>query len=265
MKSTYLLSLILICINSHVNALIHEINTIKRMKHFVPHKNRSKTLIVIDIDNTLIEAQLPQARPAYYKLLIKHYETMGIPHTIAQQQAVDYILPFLKKTAVKPAENSTVKIIQQLQNKGYPVVALTARSPIIQETLQQLQSIGITFSLQNYIPDVQKKIVDATLTRPAWYQQGVIFCNNNDKGKVLKKFLTMINFKPKKIITIDDQLYNVQSVEKMAHNNRIPFIGLRYNFFDATYTQNYTFPAYDAPKTSDVTHFLKNQHTQPAH
>lgn len=58
--------------------------------------------------------------------------------------------------------------------------------------------------------------------------KGIVFTNLVSKGRSLELFLKHAKFNPKKIIFIDDQIENLESVFKFSSENNILFIGIEY-------------------------------------
>jgi len=130
---------------------------------------------------------------------------------------------------VKLVENNTSSIIQELQ-KFCTVIALTARSKrIISTTINQLKELGVDFSQEKI---AQKKINFEKFPYPTFFKGGIIFCSDNNKGKILKEFLKQTNLNPKKIIFVDDKEKCLTRVESALKNKHIKFTGLRYGFLD---------------------------------
>lgn len=62
------------------------------------------------------------------------------------------------------------------------------------------------------------------------YKNGIILSSKSDKGKVLLAFLKRILWKPKKIIFVDNYLYNIHSVKEEIKKTDIVFIGIHFTF-----------------------------------
>lgn len=57
--------------------------------------------------------------------------------------------------------------------------------------------------------------------------KGIVF-TTTDKDKALGAFLNHCTLKFKKVIFIDDQQKNLESVEKITAKRHIPFVGIEY-------------------------------------
>lgn len=153
--------------------------------------------------------------------------------TIAQGLSIFHALPTYyhaqMHTWLIPGEPSAIPLIEKLQKNNVTVIALTTRDyHILYRTLQQLDRIGIDFSQTS----PNKSFQPYGTHEPVLYEHGIIFTGGHDKGTVLLYWLNQMNYKPTKIIFIDDKLKNVKSVKQAAQKNNYPFVGIRYGYFD---------------------------------
>lgn len=121
------------------------------------------------------------------------------------------------------------------------------------KTLNLLKSLNVRFKsifndcnfdgINESNPTYRNILIDSTL-RPfdlpgdVMIRDQVVFCNNIDKGTVLKIIFDKFNYMPKHFILIDDKLENLLSVAKSieSFNPNIQFIGYHYigsNNFDS--------------------------------
>lgn len=91
-----------------------------------------------------------------------------------------------------------------------------------------MSRIGIIFDKTN----PQECPIKYGTGKPALYLGGIIFTGNYSKGEVVAAWLKQIDYRPTKIIFIDDKLKNVESVERALHSRDFPFYGLRYDYLD---------------------------------
>jgi len=223
----YLIWISLITVSLNLNGNIIEIKHFSELPKYV---NEPKTLVILDIDNTISEPTNEVGSDQWFSACIKK----EIDAQLDKIEAINKVLPSYfaaqKKAKVKPVETETVKIIQSLQKQKFPVLGLTARSlPLIDCTHKQLKSINVDLSRSSLS---KKDITFSDYPFPTKYQKGIIFCGNNNKGQILKKYLDLISFQPSKIIFVDDKKSNLETVEKEFKNSRISFIGLRYSYLD---------------------------------
>ncbi len=232
MKKTFLLSLFLFSISiTIIDAKIIEIKNISEISKYAKDEN---TLVVFDIDNTILE---PDNNDGYgsdqwFSALVKSKTDKGF-NTIS---AIEMVLPEYYKAhdsiKVKTVEeNETLKVINLLQKQKIPVIALTARSlPMTNNTFRELKEINIDLT-----PTALSKqnITFKKNEFPAKYQKGILFVGNNNKGKLLKTYLSAVSFEPSKIVMIDDKEHHLKKIETEFKGTKTSFIGLRYAFLDA--------------------------------
>lgn len=232
MKKTFnILFLSLIFSYFTIDAKILEIKNISELTQYTKDKN---SLIVFDIDNTVLEPnnETGYGSDQWFSALVKSKTDKGF----STLTAIEKVLPTYYKAHetmnVKPVEaDSTLEIIKKLQQQKIPVMALTARSlPMINTTIRQFKEMNLDLSPTS--PSKQM-IIFKKCEFPAKYKNGILFVGNNNKGELLKTYLSTINFKPSKIIIIDDKRKHLESAESEFKNSpKISFLGLRYSFLD---------------------------------
>jgi hypothetical protein len=211
-------------------APIVEHKAIHSITHYVADTD-DNLLILIDIDYTLVQPQGWVGSIPWFEYMIGQKVAQGISHQQATVELLDLGVKIHPFTSIKLIEQDTAVVIQNLQQKNIIVVALTARPPESAAlTIKQLNALGIDFSLSGF--NVH------TLTTPQdpfLYHQGIIFCKNHDKGKVLVEILTRLKLSPSRIISIDDALKHLVNEEKalQEHDSTIQFLGIRYSYLDA--------------------------------
>lgn len=209
-----------------LHAIIFESDTLSSV---LAHADKD-TLVVFDIDNTIMETQQYLGSDVWLCHTIDQCKSKGF----SAKDVLNYILPlyFLihEYHDMKPIQNAPA-LIKTLQNKNITVIALTNRSKhITQITLDQFDKMGIDFSLTS-ICDKNLEIRHKYL---GFFKKGVIFCAANPKGEMLFLVLEKVGCAPKKILFIDDKLKYVKSVEKESEKHNIECIGIRFSGADAT-------------------------------
>ena len=218
-------TLLLSC--TFINAEIREATCMQEIVPFVD----DSTLLVVDIDNTLIEPEGNLGSDQWYYFLVRKY--MQFDHR-SEKEANEEAMQVWNKTQwlinVNPVEKDTPGFIKQLQDIGVRIMGVTARTlNIIDKTFSQLESTGIYL---NRSP-VHGNIVDFRSDDLARYERGVLFVGeNNNKGKALVQFLEQCHYLPAKIVFIDDKMRHVESVEKALSKVNIQYLGFRYGAAD---------------------------------
>lgn len=172
---------------------IHQIQSMSEIeKWIIPD-----TLVLFDLDNTVFESTDIVGHANWFNDMIRKYPDQEEKILKRAWHAID-------NSDVKLIEEITPQIISQLQNQGVKVMALTSRNLILlKATLRQLKSLKIDFSKTSPFEDSK------------YFHEGILFANNNyPKGKALLNYLKDVDFKPKRIILVDDLKKNLDSVCK---------------------------------------------------
>jgi phosphoserine phosphatase len=212
-----------------------EVREIKTMSQIAPHIDDS-TLVVFDLDNTLIEPVGNLGSDQWYDYLIRRYvEVERLPKKEAIRKATDLWNKVQWLIEVKAVEAGTPDLIKKFQDRGVRLMGLTSRTPSIADrTLAQLASVGVYLD-RCTVHDKELKLKG---DEDARYTHGVLFVGeSNDKGKVLVQFLRQIDRVPKKVVFVDDRHKHVANVEKAARELKIGYVGLRYGATDAKVKQ----------------------------
>lgn len=213
------------------------------------------TLIVFDIDDTLILSNKPILRANALNKLINNLRTKLNCDIQEAISLIEWKLLITKEHLGYglPVSMSLVKTLQNLINQGVHIIALTKVesgnvtiniptlkiNSILADTYedrryQDLKNIGLDFSksFQSNLSENQTiKLQDVSnpLSR-AIYKNGIILSSKSSKGNALLVFLNKILWRPKKIIFIDNYLYNIDSVKNVLKKINIPFIGIHFTF-----------------------------------
>lgn len=98
--------------------------------------------------------------------------------------------------------------------------------------LEQLRKHNIDFS--SAFPKFPELKINslATCGKPSLFKQGLLCANRLEKGPVLIAFLESVEWKPSKVLFLDNRLDYLQSVEKSLESTGIEFIGFYYSDVD---------------------------------
>ena len=212
-------------------AKVQEIRSI----HEVQEEITPQTLVVFDIDNTLITPTGNLGSDQWFFYLQKIYTLKGLPEKESAEKATITWNKTQELIRVKAVESETPTWIQQLQKRGIKTMALTARRADVAEvTKKQLQSIHVEF--KTHSPSSQTlNLSKAELQseEDAIFTDGILLVGEgNNKGLVFKAFLKKIGYTPEKIIFIDDKVKHVNNMEKALSSLSIPYFGYRYAVLD---------------------------------
>ncbi len=158
----------------------------------------------------------PEAAKIFYSIIFRHRET-------------------------GPVDPKMKEIINQLQDKGIKVLALTncftgpfgVISSMEDWRYRELSANGYHFDRS--WPELADKVFEnrnnelsaKTYSKPIFYK-GIVFTSAVSKGEALSAFLSYACFNPKKIIFIDDKSKHLESVQNVALAHNIQFLGIRY-------------------------------------
>ncbi len=170
------------------------------------------TLVVFDLDNTVMEAHGDWGSDQWYDHLVEYYKrTLPEKEAVARAEKEWGDAQFT--THVRPVEGITPELIRKAQDAGTKMIGLTARpTEITARTVEQLATIGVDFSRNG----------------------GAVFAigATSSKGKALVEYLKRTGQRPKKIVFVDDKHHYVKSVDEALAELGIPREIFRYGGAD---------------------------------
>ncbi len=189
------------------------------------------TLIAFDIDETLIWAANPLARSEWFNQEFKRYQDLGLSPEEALKKFFVEHLQAHNNSKFFPVDKDTNDLFNALQEKNIRILGLTARQPLMNTiTAKQFATAHINFP--NPIPRWNDTFVFGGPKSPVLAIQGIIYSSGQDKGKMLGIFLDELSYRPQLLIMVDDMLYNVQNVQRLARERNIPFLGFHLNKYE---------------------------------
>jgi len=222
----------------------------------------SRTLVVFDIDNTLLTTNHDLGGDAWYRWQ-RHLQKTdpSSPKLISKQfQSLlesQYLL--FQLNDMKPVETATPALVNALIARGHPVVALTARGPEARSaTLRELKDAGYRFSTaiacnmplcwrRGIISSDQvttaanaaaalfpglPKLLDPE-PRPISYANGVMMVAGQNKGAMLQLLLASSYHRDyQAIVFIDDAQRNVDNVEEAFASGMQHIKILKYEYME---------------------------------
>jgi len=219
-----LLSLLFIFATS-LHAEIIEIMHIDQIYNYL----KPNTLVVFDIDNTLIEPVQSVGTDQWFHHRIAYWIDRGMEPELALEKALADWMAVQNISQVKLVEPNTAKIVRHLQDRNFVVMGLTTRGlGMSTRTNQQLASVGI--DLSKAAPS--KDDIFFMNQRGNLFRGGTLFTANTHKGSALFKLLDQLDLQPKMILFVNDKQSHIVSIEEWAIKRNIPFIGLRYGHLD---------------------------------
>jgi hypothetical protein len=196
---------------------------IKTIAEITPHITNKRTLLILDIDNTLLTPETDLGSDQWFCHLMQEHINSGKDSASAKQHVLPLYFHVRFNTDLITTEPDLHQTLMPLKNLCDHIICLTAQSPALAfKTVEELQKNGLHF----HIPDHHECEFD--LPHPCLYKDGVLFCSGNDKGDALHAFLDYLGYCPEVVIFVDDKEYNLHAVERAAKKRNIEFIGLRY-------------------------------------
>ncbi|MBI2385236.1 MAG: DUF2608 domain-containing protein [Elusimicrobia bacterium] len=204
-----------------------EVREIKSMSE-IAADIRPTTLLVFDIDNTLVEPVGNIGSDQWYDYVVKALRRDGLDADSAEKKAGELWTKTLGTVKVKPVEDLTPVLVREEQKRGVKVLALTARGPEdAAATFAQLEAIGL---------DLEKSAAakgGLTFAPTGRYSRGVYFVGDGpDKGKALLAFLEKIGMRPTRVVYVDDKPRHAKSVDAAMTAVGIPCVAFRYGAAD---------------------------------
>lgn len=224
-KKIICFAIVIVSFAFYLSASILETKSIESVRmHLTP-----TTLIIFDIDNTLIEPVQELGSDQWFCHRIMEYKNLGLPGGEAIEKALSEWTAIQSITKVKPVEKITPALIAQMQQEGYAVMGLTSRGlGLATRTVEQLKSVGIEL-LQT---SPTKEEVYLTNHHGILYRAGILFTSGTHKGNALVKLFHSIDYNPERVVFIDDKETHLKDVYQALDAYHIPFLGLRYGFLD---------------------------------
>lgn len=189
------------------------------------------TIIVLDIDDTLLIPEQMLGCDVWFCNRIKHYENGemnsedALEKALAEWQAIRHI------TAMEIVEPDTDRIVGDLQAQGYDVIGLTTQGlALATRTKQQLNTNGIDLKRSSPIVTDQYFNVHG---HGVLFRDGILFTSATPKGEAFFKLCDQSGYTPKRIVFINDKDSHLADLEKTAKERNVEFIGLRYSYSDA--------------------------------
>lgn len=214
---------------------IHSFNEIRNSIE----TSQNDVLVVFDVDEVLITTKDIFIHPECDSIFLNL-----VQNEFAKTKTTDEREKFenrLSLSMIHPerylVEEIAPSFIKCLQNKKIKTIALTSCPtgkfgliPLVEHwRIDQLKMLDIDFSvafgrlIQIRLTELSKKNHPSPI-----FEKGILFSKGYSKGEVLEAFLKRINWKPSKVIFIDDLAENLCSLKEHLDALNIPFEGFQY-------------------------------------
>ncbi len=181
------------------------------------------TLLVLDLDNTLIESSTHFGSYQWGKKMIQE----AIENGMKIEEALDHIMPIWdeaqKQVQLALIEEHTPKWFDVFHSQAALVIGLTGRSPQVAPlTLAGLEVININFSNIDHP-------LQFDLPHPIHFEKGILFVGaKNNKGEALIQWIEQTPSRFDRVVFLDDQITYIEQVEKALMNLSIEYVGIRF-------------------------------------
>ena len=214
-----------ICCLSFLEAKVHFKNHFESLLDYVT----SQTLVVLDIDDTLLVPKQMLGTDAWFLYRLKMYLDEGLSKNVALDKALSEWEAIRHLTKVCLIEENIPEIIEQLQNRGVTVMGLTTQGlALATHTVNQLKSLEI--DLSRTAPS--KSDYYFQNGHGVLYRDGILFTSGTHKGKAFLQLLDHCELSPSHVLFINDKATHIAELEKSVTERDILFTGIRYGFSD---------------------------------
>ncbi|HEY2810962.1 MAG TPA: DUF2608 domain-containing protein [Rhabdochlamydiaceae bacterium] len=227
MKIRILFLVFVTCISSYLRSEVLELQHFREIDaHITP-----ETLIVLDIDDTLLIPSQMLGCDEWFRYRIEKYSKAGMNASSALEKSLAEWESVRHITRMEIVEPQTDAIVRALQEQGYSIMGLTTQGLALATlTVQQLRANNIDLLHTAPCKDDHYFMLSG---HGVLLRQGILFASGKHKGEVLFTMLDKIGLSPKRIAFINDKAAHLYEMEKTALERNVSFVGLRYAYSDA--------------------------------
>ena len=136
---------------------------------------------------------------------------------------LDHTLVYIDGT---PIENDLLYFFNQIKDRSERIAAFTGRPQHSSEfTRQKMAKLGIEFEPF----ELDNNNFNCENWWPCKHKAGIVYTGMGQKGPALKMVLNATKYDAQHIVSIDNKLSNLESLQNTADQIKIPFIGLLLN------------------------------------
>ncbi|HJK86273.1 MAG TPA: DUF2608 domain-containing protein [Candidatus Megaira endosymbiont of Nemacystus decipiens] len=229
-KILILVSYVMLISKSH--AEIIELQNAKEILKYTTDLTKND-LISFDVKNVLFEPKDLILR-ANNKKEMKNY-FLQLEQELGKEEAarLDSILTASYKPIL--VDKDMPFVVRELQMRGVRVIALTSGKIGKYFDIKSLENLRIMrlkrldFDFSNSFPNFPEiKFYDQDKDVNFSFNSGVLFTSRVSKGKVIPVFLNRTQFKPSKIVHVDNVMKKLIAVQDFCAKNNIKFLGLHF-------------------------------------
>lgn len=187
-----------------------------------------QSLVIFDIDNTLIEPVQTFGSHAWFMHIKKTFKKQGLPEKEAMMKASAALLRIQDDLSFKMVEPDTIRVIEILKNNAITTMAMTSRcANFARRTYDQLKLFNITFS-PNFICNTHVRLGDIS----CWIE-GILYTGDErSKGESIMLLFEKIAYIPQHVLFIDDSIGHIEHMYTTLRKKNIPALCIRYGATD---------------------------------
>ncbi|MBS0622295.1 MAG: DUF2608 domain-containing protein [Verrucomicrobia bacterium] len=188
---------------------------------------KEDTLVVLDIENTLIRPSHYLGSTSWGWAYVDHLKGQGYTKEQAQEETRALMKEIVQQSDYVPVQPQIPGVVNQLQTLGLEVMGLSNRPPSWGfATTDGLASVGIDL--------LKTAPVQGTFVMPhredLQFIEGTLYISDmGDKGEGLIDFLEIVARRPARVLFVDDRLRNVERVHAALVRAGIECVAIHYN------------------------------------
>ncbi|KKT01838.1 MAG: hypothetical protein UV79_C0004G0003 [candidate division TM6 bacterium GW2011_GWF2_43_17] len=223
----------LLLFGSFVGAQINKIECALELRQALEGLDLDQdVLFVFDIDETILVANNPKARSAWFGAMLAEQMKAAVTFVDAINETRRLYRIAQEQTTLEAVDPELIQFINDLHQEGVRLIGLTSRSrELCDITPQQLAEVGLVgFGDATVRYELQLHPHEF----PLIFENGVFFTSGAHKGLCLGRLLRELNWQPKTIIFIDDSYHHVEAVEAYASMVGIPAYTFHFTGYQKT-------------------------------
>ncbi|MBI4061365.1 MAG: DUF2608 domain-containing protein [Elusimicrobia bacterium] len=203
------------------------------LAHIVPG-----TLLILDTDSTILTTPQMLGNDAWLKHYIRaktiEHVRSGVPQEEALRRAFEEAFSIWARVhqagVPVPVEFDAPQRIRELQDIRVPMMVLSAaKQNFMVGRRDELGKLGLDLALT--APFAGRIEISPLIE----YSDGILLTSFQDKGAALLRFFEMAGWRPQRIVFVDDDLKNNESVDRAMIAAGIETICFRYGVLDPMY------------------------------
>ncbi|MFZ4099485.1 MAG: DUF2608 domain-containing protein [Chlamydiia bacterium] len=211
-------------------AVTHRILELSHFADLTKHVDR-RTLVLLDIDDTILRPRQMLGSDEWFDQQLQRQNRVSasfeeaLVKTRTQWEAIRMV------SHMELVEPETADVIATLQDAGHCIMGLTTQGFTLATcTSRQLAGHGIDLTKsaptksEHYFLNPRHGVL---------FRDGILFTGGTHKGKALFHWLDHLGLIPESLTFANDKQSHLREIGEVAHQRKVPFVGLRYSYSDA--------------------------------